>query len=272
MAQITWGWNLLRLPVVAAVIAYTVLAIAAPLLAGGMLFYPQFGSRRAPEGMRKIKGPDGTDVAVLHLPNPKARFTLWFFHGNAEDLGDIEPHLRLLRDAGFAVYAWDYPGYGHSGGKPSEESLYAAARIAREYLRQTLQVPAHQTIVYGRSLGGGPAVQMATEEGVGGLVLQSGFMSAYRVLTRWPLLPFDQFRNLPKIARVAGPVLIMHGQQDEVIPFVHGAALWQAAREPKRHLWLPEAGHNNFTEYAGDRYWQALREFSELCARTSGRP
>lgn len=270
MSPSTWGWNLLRLPIVAAFMAYVALAVAAPLLAGSMLYYPQMGSRRAPDGLRKIRGPDGHDVAVLHLPNPQARFTLWFFHGNAEDLGDIEPQLRLIRDAGFAVFALDYPGYGHSGGKPSEASLYAAARVGRDYLRNELHVPAAQTIVYGRSLGSGPAVQMAVEERVGGLVVQSGFMSVFRVVTRWPLLPFDQFKNLAKLPRVSCPVLVMHGQQDEVISFAHGEALLNAAREPKQHLWVPGAAHNNFTEVAGESFWQALRDFSVLCAKTSG--
>ena len=250
--------------------AYLALAIAAPWLAQGMLYYPQTGSRRAPEGMRKIRAPDGTSVAVLHLPNPSARFTLWFFHGNAEDLGDIEPQLRLIQAAGFAVFACDYPGYGHSEGRPSEAALYAAARTARDYLRNELHVSAAQTLIYGRSLGSGPAVQMAVEERVGGLVVQSGFMSAFRVMTRWPLLPFDQFKNLSKMSRVQCPVLVMHGQADEVISFAHGEALLTAARDPKRHLWVPGAEHNNFFEAAGEKCWQALREFSELCANSGG--
>lgn len=264
-------WSQLRLPVAAAAIVCLVIVFAVPLLADGMLYYPQAGSRRAPEGMRKIRGPDGTEVAVLHLPNPQARFTLWFFHGNAEDLGDIEPQLRVIRDAGFAVFALDYPGYGHSGGKPSEASLYAASRVGRDYLRKELQVPAERTIVYGRSLGSGPAVQMAVEERLGGLVVQSGFMSAYRVITRWPLLPFDQFRNLAKLPAVTCPVLIMHGERDKVIPFVHGETLWREAREPKLRLWIPDAGHNDLAAAAGQKYWRTLEEFSELCAQTSAR-
>ena len=141
------------MPLFVIVRAYLALAIAAPWLAQGMLYYPQMGSRRAPEGIRKIRAPDGTSIAVLHLPNPSARFTLWFFHGNAEDLGDIEPQLRLIQAVGFAVFACDYPGYGHSGGRPSEAKLYAAARIARDYLRKELHVSPAQTLIYGRSLG-----------------------------------------------------------------------------------------------------------------------
>ena len=99
---------------------YAGAAVLARLLASRALFHPGFASRRAPDGMHKIRAANGDDVAILHLPNPAARFTIWFFHGNAEDLGDIEPWLRVLRDAGFSVFAFDYPGYGLSGGRPSE--------------------------------------------------------------------------------------------------------------------------------------------------------
>ena len=270
MTRATWCWRFIRMPLFILVASYLALAIAAPFLASGMLYYPQMGSRRAPEGMRKIRGPDGTDIAVLFLPNPQARFTIWFFGGNAEDLGDLEPFLRQIHDAGFAVFAFDYPGYGQSGGRPSEATLYAASRVARDHLRKELHVLPAQTLIYGRSLGSGPAVEMATEERVGGLVVQSGFVSAYRVVTRWPIVPFDQFENLSKMTRVQCPVLVMHGQADEVISFRHGETLFAAAHEPKQHLWVPGAHHNDFVESAGKSYWQALREFSAVCARPGG--
>jgi fermentation-respiration switch protein FrsA (DUF1100 family) len=258
------------MPIVALVIAYAGLVLVALLLADGMIHHPEMTSPRAPVGMTKIRGPDGRNIAVLHLPNPAARFTVWFFHGNAEALGDLEPWLREVHAAGFAVVAWDYPGYGLSEGRPSEAGVYAAARAVRDYLRNELRVPAAQTLLYGRSLGSGPAVQMAIEERVGGLVVQSGFMSAFRVLTRWPLLPFDQFGNLAKLPRVTCPVLVMHGEQDEVIAVAHGEALFAAAPGPKQHLWVAGAHHNDFTEVAGDKLWAALREFSVLCAKTGG--
>jgi len=270
MTKAAWGWRIIRMPLFVLIGSYLVLVLAAPWLAPGMLYYPQLGSRRAPAGMRTVRGPDGAQVAVLHLPNPSARYTLWFFHGNAEDLGDLEPFLRWMHDAGFAVFAFDYPGFGRSDGHPSEATLYAASRVARDYLRNELHVPAAQTITYGRSVGSGPAVQMAMEERTGGLVVQSGFMSAYRVVTRWPIVPFDQFGNLAKISRVRCPVLVMHGQADDVISFRHGEALFAAAPEPKQHLWVPGAHHNDFIDSAGDSYGRALREFSDLCARSAG--
>lgn len=258
-----WTRWLRRLGLTAAI--YFAIALLANTAAGGLMYQPQYGSFREVEGMRKIRAPDGGMLAVIYLPNPKARLTLWYFHGNAEDLGNVEPLLRKLHDAGFAVFAFDYPGYGLSDGHPSEKSIYAAARTARTYLREVLKVPANRTLLYGRSLGSGPAVQMATEERAAGLVLQSAFTSAYRVITHWHLLPFDQFENLNKLPHVHCPVLVMHGREDHVIPFYHGEALYAAAAEPKRRLWVDFAGHNDFLYWAGDAYWQALRDFSALC-------
>lgn len=262
-------WKMVRVPLLLLLGGYVAFVVIARLLVPGSLYFPRVGSFRAPAGLRTLAAADGSKIAVLHLPNPSARFTLWFFHGNAEDLGDVEPMLHALHDLGFAVFACDYPGYGHSTGRPSEKSLYTAARTARTYLRGELNVSPDRTMIYGRSLGGGPAVQMASEERVGGLVLQSAFTSVYRVVTRWPLLPFDAFQNERKLAQVSCPVLVMHGGADEVIPFHHGEALFAAAREPKRHLWVPAAQHNDFTTAAGPGFATALREFSELCAQSA---
>src|SRR5688572_1620260 len=146
-------------------------ALLARFLAARALYYPEMGSRRAPNGVQKIRDENGTEIAVVHLPNPDARFTVWFFHGNAEDLGDLEPWLRMVRDAGYSVLAFDYPGYGVSGGSPSEAALYAGARTTQRYLREHLGVSPQQTLIFGRSLGAGPAVQMAAEEAPAGLVL-----------------------------------------------------------------------------------------------------
>lgn len=265
----------MNLPLVArwlllAVLLYGGATLLARLLAARAMFHPELASGRAPAGLRRIPGDGGTEIAVLHLPNPAARFTLWFFHGNAEDLGDLEPTLHALREAGLAVFAHDYPGYGLSSGHPTEAGLYAAARAARRHLREALRVPAGNTILYGRSLGGGPAVQMAIEEPVAGLVLQSSFTSIYRVMTQARLLPFDYFENERKLPAARCPVLVIHGREDEVIPFRHGEALHAAAREPKRALWIDGAGHNNLDEIAGARLSVALEEFVRLCAAAPG--
>jgi fermentation-respiration switch protein FrsA (DUF1100 family) len=94
----------------------------------------------------------------------------------------------------------------------------------------------------------------------------------YRVLTQIRVLPFDYFENERKLTRISSPVLIMHGRQDEVIPFAHAERLFASAKEPKRSLWVPAAAHNDFLVVAGRDFWNTLREFSELCAQRGDAP
>lgn len=244
---------------------YGLIAWGAQGIVDSMLYHPEYGSRRDPVGAFRLALPDGTKINALYLPNPKARYTLWYFHGNAEDLGDCEARLREFHAQGFAVFAYDYPGYGLSDGAPSESGIYAANAAALQHLTGKLGVPANRLVLYGRSLGGGPAVDLASKERVAGLILESTFTSVFRVMTRWPLLPGDQFKNARKIPRVACPILIMHGTDDRVIPFHHGKKLFDLARGPKRNLWVQWAGHNDLREMAGEAYWTTFRAFvSEL--------
>ncbi len=196
---------------------------------------------------------DGTPLAAVHLPNAAARHTIFYFHGNAEDLGDNLPLLREFYAAGFAVLAFDYRGYGRSGGKASEANVYADTRAVFAYAREKLGITPERMIVVGRSVGSGPAVELAAHEPVAGLVLISPFMSAFRVLTRVKILPFDRFDNLAKIGRVRAPILIFQGTADEVIPFAHGQSLFAAAPEPKRASWIEGVGHNDIFERAGEK-------------------
>lgn len=262
-------WKLLRMLLLIAGASYAVLAVFGPFIAARLLFHPDFATPATPSGARRLRAADGEEVTVFHLPQPSAEFTLWYFHGNAESLADVEPKLREFHEAGFAVFAVEYPGYGGTAGKPSEESIFAAARTARKYLREELKVPAARTLIAGHSLGGGPAVQMATEEKVGGLVLLSVFLSAYRVVVPWPRLPFDCFDNARKLPDVNCPVLVMHGEADGVISVRHGRKLAAAAREPKRALFVPGAGHNDLPQIAGKAYWDELSAFRALCSRSA---
>lgn len=97
-----------------------------------------------------------------------------------------------------------------------------------------------------------------------GLVLESSFTSAFRVVTRWPLLPGDRFRNLALLRTVRCPVLVIHGRRDAIVPFYHGRTLYRAAPEPKRHLWVDGAGHNDVWYVAGESYARAVRDFLAL--------
>jgi abhydrolase domain-containing protein 17 len=243
-------------------VAYLALLGYAWLASDGMIFLPPPPTYADGPQLTRIPTPDGVKLAARYLPYPGARHTLVYFHGNAEDLGTVEPHLRDLRDRlGVSVLGWDYRGYGQSGGRPDEPTTLRDAQAVMAYVTGPLGVPPERVILYGWSLGSGPAVEVAANRRVGGLILHSAFTSAFRVMTRVRILPFDKFVVLEKLPRVTCPVLVIHGTADQVIPFSHGLKLYAAVRGPKSKLWVEGAGHNDFIEIAGDAYWRALADF-----------
>jgi abhydrolase domain-containing protein 17 len=252
----------LQVAIGAVAFAYAVLLVYAWLFSERMIFLaPPATYADGPEILR-IPTPDGVRLAARHLTLSAARFTVIYFHGNAEDLGHLEPALQELRNRlGVSVVGWDYRGYGLSGGKPGERATLRDAHTVLAYVTGTLGVPPERVILYGNSVGGGPAAEVAASHRVGGLILRSAFTSAFRVMTNVRLLPFDKFVVLEKLPRVICPVLVIHGTADEVIPFSHGRKLFAAAHEPKYKLWVDGAGHNDLVETAGEEYWKALEDF-----------
>ncbi len=246
------------------VFIYTFFALYVFFRADSMIFLPQTATYQDTMEILKIPVNDTERISAIYLPNANSRYTLLYIHGNAEDLGDIRPMLNRLRSWGFNVFAYDYRGYGTSDGKPSESNAYQDADAAYSYLAQQLKIPPEQIILYGRSVGGGSATELATRHSVAGLILESTFTSAFRVVVPFPILPFDKFSNLDKIQKVRCPVLVMHGQADQTIPIQHGQTLYEAASEPKMSLWVAEAGHNDFTWVAGERHQQTLLSFQRL--------
>lgn len=227
-----------------------------------LVFLPHAPSYRNENRYTKIAASDGVHVTSLFLPNPQARYTLLFSHGNAEDLGDNLDFLEGLQKSGFAVLAWDYRGYGTSEGSPSEKTLYSDEEAVYDHLVRELKTPPERILVLGRSLGSSAAVDLAARRPVAGLILQGGLVSGQRVLLPFPIFPFDRFSNIDKIGKVRCPVLVIHGTADEVIPFQHGEALFRAAHEPKRNWWVQNAGHNDLVYQVGPEYGRKLQEFA----------
>ena len=259
----TWGMAKNRLPRWAGrglrvlILTYCGVIFMAATFADRLIFVPPPPSYDAETGgLLRLTTARGDTVAAVYLPAPEASLTVLFAHGNAEDLGDLLPHLERYRALGISVMAFDYPGYGLSTGRPSEDGAYAAADAAYHHLVGQLGVDSTRIVAHGRSLGGGVMVDLAARRPLGGLVIESSFVSAYRVMTRLALLPVDQFRNLKKMPDVHVPVLIVHGMADEVIAPWHGRRLADAVpRDRRQTLWVEGAGHNDLVQVAGDSYW-----------------
>jgi fermentation-respiration switch protein FrsA (DUF1100 family) len=262
--QVGWSEFLTAL-----IFVYTCCAIYIFFKADSWIFQPRPVSYQCTPDLLEVAVNDREKLAALYLPNSQATYTLLFVHGNAEDLGDIRSNLEQFRTWGFGVFAFDYRGYGLSDGQPSEQKAYEDTAAAYQYLTQQLQVPASRIIVYGRSLGGASAVELATQKQFAGLILDCTFTSVFRVILPFPILPFEKFNSLKKMNQVHCPLLVMHGEADRIVPFSHSPQLYAAAAEPKLSFWVPEAGHDLMAG-AGDRQRKILESFQELIHRSNG--
>jgi len=250
--------------------AYAVLSVLALTIPQKFLFRPHASSYRDNQDVLKLTTADGVRISAKYLPSADARYTILFSHGNGEDMGDVRSDLLHLNLMGFAVLAYDYHGYGTSEGAPTERHCYADIDAAYDYLTGSLHVPPERIILYGRSIGGGPSVDLAARRPVGGLILESAFTSAAACSVLTSVLPGDAFRNIDKIKSVKCPVLVIHGRRDWVVPFRLGKALFEAVPGPKRYLWIERAGHNDLTQVGGEQIDYAIKEFAAWLEQGTG--
>ncbi len=203
---------------------------------------------------------------AFHVPAPAGARTLVYLHGNAEQLADGFWLAALCKEHGLGFYGVEYPGYGlASAGSPSERALYEAAGAAMAHLHGALNVPASQVVLVGRSLGSGVAAELASRGEGARLVLISPYVSMPALAQAlFPVLPArwlvrDVFDTLSKAPAIRQPVLILHGDADELIPVEMGRTL--KARLPNARLVeLEGAGHNDVLDAPGSL--GALFEFA----------
>lgn len=178
-----------------------------------------------------------------------ARGLVLFFHGNAGNIGHRLDYLRMFHDLGFATLIVDYRGYGMSSGTPSEDGTYLDADAIWRHATEVLGFPANRIALFGESLGGGVATQLATRHRPAALVLASTFTSVPDMgVDLYPLLPIRllariHYDNLARLSQVDCPLLVIHSRNDDIIPFTHGQRLFAAARPPKQFLEIA-GGHN----------------------------
>jgi len=199
----------------------------------------------------RIPTSDGLNVQAWYHKASEGFPTLLYFHGNGGNLSNRVHYYHDLKEAGFGLLALSYRGYGMSEGSPSEEGFYNDARAAIAYAKDTLSVKPEEMIFYGESIGTGVAVQMATEYASGALVLQSPYSSMVDLARYYyPWLPVtilltDRFDSISKIARNRVPLLLFHGEKDEIVPLRFGKALFDAAPNPKEAVYMSASGHVN---------------------------
>ncbi len=216
-----------------------------------------------------FKSSDGLKLFGWYVPpynivNPPV--LLWC-HGNAGNIIHRLQNLIWLHRLGFAVFLFDYRGYGRSEGSPCEEGLYRDALAAYAYLVDKRGFRPGRLVLFGRSLGGAVAGTVASQRQAAGLILESAFPSVEAVTrahygslpVHWLLsAEYDLAKRLPSVRM---PTLVIHGGRDEIIPTRLGREVYEAARDPKSFYLVPGANHNNVPFVGGRAYLQQLRQF-----------
>lgn len=196
---------------------------------------------------------DGTKLHGWFVECPQPRAVLLYCHGNGDCLGFMGPYLKELRDQQqVSIFAFDYRGYGKSGGSPSEAGILADGDAAQKWLAQRTGLQPANVVLMGRSLGGCVAVDLAAKNGARGLILQNTTTSMPEAAARiyWFLpvrwLMRNRYDSLSKIARYHGPLLQSHGTADDLIPYAIGQQLFAAAPSPAKQFFTIEGrGHND---------------------------
>ena len=209
---------------------------------------------------------DGVRIHGLWWGEPAGRPAILFLHGNAQDVYSWSLVREDLEAAACRLLLIDYRGYGKSEGEPSESGLYLDGRASLSWL-QGQGIPAGDTVIFGKSLGGGVACEIARDRVLAGLVLESTFTSLASVAGN--LFPFapgmkpgaHAYDSVNKLKEISCPLLVIHGERDMLIPVAEGLALYQAAGEPRELFIVRGAGHNEVSIVAGEAYGRTLRDW-----------
>ena len=244
-------------------IIYLIVATLTWFLGDRLVFpTPAKGSYSERDVSFYIKLKNGKSIACMQNGNTfNPMRTIIFSHGNGEDLGNLHSFLNHFGSDSTEMIAYDYPGYGLSDGKPSEEGCFDAVEAVYDKVVEDFERNPKNIILWGRSLGTGPSLFLASKKVVGGLILETPFLSAFRSVTGISMLPWDRFRNVEFTEKVSCSSLIIHGTLDEVVPFRQGMKIYDQLPEPKEFLEVKGASHNNLGEVGGKKYRHAIKEY-----------
>ncbi len=210
-----------------------------------------------------------TDGEVLHawfVPHPAASASVLFLHGNGGNISDRPLTLARLHEMELNVLMLDYRGYGRSTGKPSAQGTFLDAQAGWNYLINEHNEHPDNIVVYGRSLGGAVAVELASRTNPRALIIESTFTSIADMASDiYPYLPTrmllrHKYPSIKTIARISAPLLIAHSADDELIPPQHGQRLFEVAPEPKQFYRLV-GSHNQAFIASGQMYYDTLSQF-----------
>lgn len=258
---------------------YAVVAVAAFIAQRKLMYFPD-PTRVAPQAFaldrveeRELATPDGETLIAWYAPAPAGRPTVLYFHGNGGNLANRAERVRKYIARGYGIFILSYRSYSGSTGQPSEKNNIADAKLAYDTLVREGVAPA-DIILYGESLGSGVAVQLAAARPVGGVVLDAPYTSIVEVAAgAYPYFPvrwflFDRYETLKYLPQVHAPLLVVHGEEDAVIPVEMGRAVYTAANGPKEIATFPGAGHSDHHLYGSG---EEIRRWIERLRATPAR-
>ena len=235
----------------------------------GIIFQPDAHVGRPPPGVeeRWMQTGDGVRLHAWYASGGRDAPSLIWSHGNGGNIAGRGDVLLALAGRGLNVLAYDYRGYGKSGGRPSESGVYRDAEAAYDSERRS-GVPAKRIVAFGESLGGAVSVSLARNRPCAGVALVSTFTNLRDVARDHfgPLALFagERFNSLDGVRALTVPVFIAHGDQDEVVPYDLGQRLFAAANQPKQFLQVRGAHHNDV--FAAPGLLDAIAAFARRCA------
>jgi fermentation-respiration switch protein FrsA (DUF1100 family) len=244
-----------------------------PQLENSLVFYPDEGFDDSPSNWNLpyrdvlLRTKDGEKLHCWFFPLSGESPTVLFFHGNAGNISHRIENVQRLVERGISVFLLGYRGYGKSTGRPSEKGIYLDGLAAYDYLAETERISPDRIAIFGRSLGGAVAIEVALQRGVKCIVIESTFTSLRdmsKTIFPWSLFsPFvpNHYDSGTKIAALSVPKLIVHGKNDEIVPFWMGEKLFALAKEKKKFLAIEGAGHNNTYIIGGSVYLNELANF-----------
>ena len=218
----------------------------------------------------QLETADHLILSGWYIPAKNARFTLLFCHGNGGNISYALDSINIFYELGLNCLIFDYRGYGHSQGKPTEEGTYIDAQAAYDWLIKEKKLKPSEIIICGKSIGGSIAAHLASNAEAKGLIIESGFTSYADIGQKFypylPVRPFARygFKTIDYIKEVNYPILFIHSRNDEIVPFEFGLRLYEeAAKEPKEFIEI-FGNHNDGFLYSGQIYREGLTNWMEF--------
>jgi fermentation-respiration switch protein FrsA (DUF1100 family) len=223
-----------------------------------------------------FKSADGLNLSGWYVPAKSPEFTVLFCHGNGGNMMHRLDSINIFHNLGLNCLIFDYRGYGDSQGRPSEEGTYMDAEAAYKWLTEEKKTPADSIIIFGRSLGGSVAAQLASKVRAGALIVESTFTSYVDMARKfYPYMPVRWFarfryRTIDFIRDVHCPVMLIHSRNDEIVPFEFGSELYEAANEPKEFVEILGSHDDGFL-VSGETYTAAWTNWLKFLKENKGK-